>query len=310
MYTNNLFLTMDKKSKNNSIEFEGTCHQCHKPNSDSKILSAITGAHNVRNPERITSEKPGTHNVGNLERITPEATYRPHIINIVFSYPKLIYTSFELKNSSIEFKGTGLNNTGSTVGLIEKSVLDPNVIQNLKSTGSKITGVGSDASVSEKVQRDVLEKKPEIRYAMSHTIGVSIFNHASIQILNLDVINNVTTFIQKYYRNILVPNKVIYTFIIYSELAGIATIKNIVQKNEVNMDLYHFAVRLKNDENGNIDWGHVRKIKPRPEHLDFDSDDESETIVNSSIENSDVKPASDSSTGGGVTKAHKSDLER
>ena len=93
-------------------------------------------------------------------------------------------------------------------------------------------------------------------------------------------------------------------------MSGIATITNIVRKNEVNMDLYHFAVRLKNDENDNIDWRHVRKIKPRPEHLDFDSDDESETIVNSSIENSDVKPASDSSTGGGVTKVHKSDLER
>ena len=227
-------------------------------------------------------------------------TYRPNIINIVLSYPKLIYTSFELKNSSIEFKGTGLNNTGSTVGLIEKSVLDPNVIQNLESTGSKITGVGSDASVSEKVQRDVIEKKPEIRYAMSHTIGVSIFNHASIQILNLDVINNVTTFIQKYYRNILVPDKVIYTFIIFSELAGIATIKNIVQKNEVHTELL----------NQNPKRMEQFKVSPRPKHLDSDSDDMSEPIVNSSIENSIVKPASDSSTGGGVTKVDKSDLEK
>ena len=74
-----------------------------------------------------------------------------------------------------------------------------------------------------------------------------------------------------------------------------------------------FAVRLKNDENGNIDWvhrRHVRKIKPRPEHLDSDSEDESEPIVNNSIENPSVKPASDSSTGGGVTKADKNDLEK
>ena len=93
-------------------------------------------------------------------------------------------------------------------------------------------------------------------------------------------------------------------------MSGIATITNIVRKNEVNMDLYHFAVRLKNDENDNIDWRHVRKIKPRPEHLDSDSDDESEPMVNSPIENSNVKPVSDSSTGGGVTKVDKSDLEK
>ena len=293
MYTMKIFITMDEKSKNNSIEFEGTCYKCHK------TKSATTGAHNVRNPERITSEKAGTHNVGNLERITPEAKYRPHDINIVYSYSKLIYTSLELKNSSIEFKGTGLNITGSTVGLIEKSVLDPKVIQNLKSTGSKMTSVGSDASVSEKVRGDVIGKKPDMRYAMGHIVGVSIFNHASIQ-KNLDVANNVTTFIQKYYRNILVPNKVKYTFDIYSKPAGMAAIKNIVQKNEGQTELYH----------QNLKGMEQFVINPRPEHLDSNSDNMPESMVNSSIENPNVKPASDSSTGGGVTKVDKSDLEK
>ena len=49
--------------------------------------------------------------------------YGPYSHNIVSSLPKLIYTNFELKNDSIEFKGTGLIDTGSTVGLIEKSIL-------------------------------------------------------------------------------------------------------------------------------------------------------------------------------------------
>ena len=74
-----------------------------------------------------------------------------------------------------------------------------------------------------------------------------------------------------------------------------------------------FAVRIKNNENGNIDWvhrRHVRKIKPRPEHLDSDSDDEFDTIADSTIENPKVKPVCDSSTGGGVTKVIKNDPKK
>ena len=274
MYTKELFITIDEKSKNNSIEFEDTCYKCHKPKS------AIAGAHNVRNPERITSEKAGTHNVGNLERITPEATYRPHNINIVYSYSKLIYTSLELKNSSIELKGTGLNITGSTVGLIEKSVLNPKVIQNFKLTGYKVTGVGGDTSVLgsligtvniggarfEQVRFDVIDRiTPDAKCIL----GLNILNHPSVQNMNLDVANNVTTFIQKYYRNILVPNKVKYTFKRYSKPAGMTSIKNIVQKNEVHTELFH----------QNLTGMEQFIIFPRPKHFYSDSNDMSEPTV-------------------------------
>ena len=171
-------------------------------------------------------------------------SYGPYSHNIVSSLPKLIYTNFELKNDSIEFKGTGLIDTGSTVGLIEKSILNPKVIQNLKSTGHKVTGVGGDASVIgsligtvniggarfEKVRFDVIEKiTPDVKCIL----GLNIFNHPSVQNMNLDVQNKTITFIQKGYRNKLVPNKVQYTFDQYSATTSSATVKSIVQKDEL-----------------------------------------------------------------------------
>ena len=65
-------------------------------------------------------------------------------------------------------------------------------------------------------------------------------------------------------------------------------------------------------ENGKMDWvhrTHVRKIKPRPDYLDFDSDDETDPIVNP-IDNPIVKPVTDSSTGGGVVKVDSNDLKK
>ena len=84
------------------------------------------------------------------------------------------------------------------------------------------------------------------------------------------------------------------------------------------MEHADFAVQIKNCETGKTDWvhrRHVRKVKPRPDHLDFDSDDETDFIVqnpiaDSSIENSGNKPVPDSSTGGGVAKVDSSDLKR
>ena len=78
------------------------------------------------------------------------------------------------------------------------------------------------------------------------------------------------------------------------------------------LDFTDFAVRYKNSENGKTDWvhrTHVRKLKPRPEHLDFDSDDETEPIVNP-IDNPIVEPVTDSSTGGGVVKVNTEDLKK
>ena len=46
------------------------------------------------------------------------------------------------------------------------------------------------------------------------------------------------------------------------------------------LDSNEFACKLKNDENGKTDWvhrTHIRKIYPRPAHLEDDSDDESES---------------------------------
>ena len=82
------------------------------------------------------------------------------------------------------------------------------------------------------------------------------------------------------------------------------------------LDTMDFAVRYKNTENGKTDWvhrSHVRKMKPRPEHLDFDSDDESEPIVTpivKPIDNPIGKPVTDSSTGGGVVKVEPKDLQK
>jgi len=78
------------------------------------------------------------------------------------------------------------------------------------------------------------------------------------------------------------------------------------------LDFTDFAVRYKNTENGKMDWvhrTHVRKIKPRPDYLDFDSDDETDPIVNP-IDNPIVKPVTDSSTGGGVVKVDSNDLKK
>ena len=72
------------------------------------------------------------------------------------------------------------------------------------------------------------------------------------------------------------------------------------------LDYSDYAVRIKDVENGNIDWvhrRHVRKLKPRPEHLEIDSDDEC-AIENVTIEN----PVVDSSTGGGDAKVDQSDM--
>ena len=120
-------------------------------------------------------------------------SYGPYSHTIVSSLPKLIYTNFELKNDSIEFKGTGLIDTGSTVGLIEKSVLDPKVIQSLKSTGYKVTGVGGDASVLgsligtvniggarfEQVRFDVIDRiTPDVKCILG--LNVVHFIHAAV----------------------------------------------------------------------------------------------------------------------------------
>ena len=46
--------------------------------------------------------------------------YGPYSLNIVkSSLPKLIYSDFELTNKSIEFKGRGLIDTGSTVSVFK-----------------------------------------------------------------------------------------------------------------------------------------------------------------------------------------------
>ena len=63
----------------------------------------------------------------------------------------------------------------------------------------------------------------------------------------------------------------------------------------------NFSAKLKNDANGKTDWVHrsqIRKIYPRPPHLDDDSDDEydSQPIITKLCENSDV----DRSSSGGV----------
>ena len=74
--------------------------------------------------------------------------YGPYSLNIVRSHlPKLIYVDFELKNKTIEFKSRGLIDTGSTVCLLSKELLNPRTIQNLKSTGFTVTGVGGDTQV-------------------------------------------------------------------------------------------------------------------------------------------------------------------
>ena len=54
---------------------------------------------------------------------------------------------------------------------------------------------------------------------------------------------------------------------------------------------------MKNDQNGITDWvhrNHIRKIYPRPPHLDDDSDDESENhpIISIHRENSDLDKSS------------------
>ena len=115
--------------------------------------------------------------------------YGPYSLNIVSGLPKLIYTNFELKNDSIDFKGTGLIDTGSTVGLIAKELLDSKVVQSLKSTGNTVIGVGGDASVLgsivgtvkiggarfENVRFDVIDKiTPDVKCILGLNISHSL----------------------------------------------------------------------------------------------------------------------------------------
>ena len=75
----------------------------------------------------------------------------------------------------------------------------------------------------------------------------------------------------------------------------------------LNGKLNNFSVKLKNDANGKTDWvhrSHIRKIYPRPSHLDDDSDDEcdSQQIVSAKIPNESSK--NDESSSGGVECSH------
>ena len=118
-------------------------------------------------------------------------SYGPYSLNIVSCLPKLIYTNFELTNDSIEFKGTGLIDTGSTVGLIAQELLDSKEVKSLKPTGNTVIGVGGDASVLgtiigtvniggarfENVRFDVIEKiTPDVKCIL----GLNIFSHPSV----------------------------------------------------------------------------------------------------------------------------------
>ena len=73
----------------------------------------------------------------------------------------------------------------------------------------------------------------------------------------------------------------------------------------LNSKLNNFSVKLKNDANGKTDWvhrSHIRKIYPRPSHLEDDSDDEcdSQQIIKIPHENS----KNDESSSGGVECSH------
>ena len=186
--------------------------------------------------------------------------YGPYSLNIVSGLPKLIYTNFELKNDSIDFKGTGLIDTGSTVGLIAKELLDSKVVRSLKSTGNTVTGVGGDASVIgsivgtvkiggarfENVRFDVIEKiTPDVKCIL----GLNIFCHPSIENLNIDVQSKEITFVQKGHSNVLVPNKVQYTFNIDSKHASDSTVKTIAYKDILSKSLREKLEFLKSERN-------------------------------------------------------------